>query len=80
MRAIKEVTKGRREIGPYLAEERRTIYNRRLASGRALTRDDEIVEKDRGSRRFDYRRSNGGRNGRIRDRAQSGEGIGKEDY
>jgi hypothetical protein len=80
LRAIKEVTNGRREIVPRLVEERRTIHNRRLASGRAFTRHDEIVEKDRGSKWFDHRRSNGGRNGKIRDRAQSREGIGNEDY
>ncbi len=68
------------KIGPYFAEERRTIYNRRFASGRALTRDDEIVEKDRGSRWPDHRRNNDLRNGGIRGAAQSRKGTGNEDY
>jgi hypothetical protein len=71
---------GWHEIGPYFAEERRTIYNRRLASVRALTRDDEIVEKDRGSRWPDDRRNNQLRNGGIRGGAQSREETGNEDY
>jgi hypothetical protein len=74
------VTNGWRGIGPYLAEKRRTIYNRRPASGRALTRDNEIVEKDRGLKWFDHRRGNGDRNGGIRGAAQSREGTGNEDY
>ena len=71
---------GWHEIGSYFAEERRSIFNRRLASGRAVTRDDEIVEKDCGSRWPDHRRNNDLRNGGIRGAAQSRKGAGNEDY
>ena len=74
------MTNGWRGIGPYLAKKRRTIYNRRPANVRTLTGHDEIVEKDRGSKWFDHRRGNGDRNGGIRDRAQSREETGNEDY
>ena len=70
LRALKEVTNGWRGIGPYLAEKRRTIHNRRPANGRTLTGHDEIVEKDRGLKSFDHRRSNGRSDGGIRGRAQ----------
>ena len=79
-RALKEVANGWRGIGPYLAEKRRTIYNRQPANVRTITGHDEIVEKDRGSKSFDHRRGNGDRNGGIRDRAQSREETGNEDY
>ena len=46
-RARKGAQNGWRGIGPYLAEKRRTIYNRQPANVRTLTRQDEIVEKDR---------------------------------
>src|SRR5215831_3153415 len=49
-------------------------------SGRALTGHDEIVEKDRGSRWLDHRRSNDRCNGGIRARAQSREGTRNENY
>ena len=71
---------GWHEIGPYFAEECGTIYYGRLASGRALTRDNEIVEKDRGSRWPDHRRNNHPRSGGIRGAAQSRERTGNEDY
>ena len=56
---------------PYLAEQRRTTYNKRSASGCALARYDEIVEKDRWSRWVDHRGSEDRRKGGIRDRAQA---------
>ncbi len=74
------MTNGWRGIAPYLAEKRRTIYNRQPANVRTLTGHDEIVEKDRESKWFDHRRSNGRSNGGIRGRAQSREGAGNEDY
>jgi hypothetical protein len=78
--ARKGAQNGWHEIGPYFAEERGTIYNRRLANGRALTRDNEIVEKDRGSRWPDHRRNNHLRNGGILGGPQSREETGNEDY
>jgi len=74
--ARKGTQNGWHEIGPTLPKNVAPF----TIGGRALTRDNEIVEKDRGLKWFDHRRGNGDRNGGIRGAAQSREGTGNEDY